>query len=150
MLADSEMQVFPTGANRLDTPRAIIFQCGLVRRSKIRRTTEEPGDILCKNVQHFSGCLAPGDSLWIGEEDGKVAIPPIRKFAPLHEINFGRELGIFCAIFSEEVRPLNPGLCAACAHTGLEVFVDPVRHEKFCVLGPSISALREANLVISQ
>src|ERR1700739_4602789 len=85
---------FPPGATRLNPPRAIIFQCGLVRRSKIRRTTEEPGDILRKNVQHFSGCLAPGDSLWIGEEDGKVAIPPIRKFAPLHEINFGRELGI--------------------------------------------------------
>ena len=39
VFADSEMEILPAGVINLDTSRAVELQRGLVRRSKIRRTT---------------------------------------------------------------------------------------------------------------
>src|ERR1700675_4938854 len=141
MLADSEMEILPAGSIRLDVSRAFMLQRGLVRRAEVGGTTYEPGDILCEHVQHFSGCFAPRDSLRVGGENGKVAVPTVRKIAALHEINFGGEFGIFCAIGGEELCPLNSGLRTAGADSSGKVIVNAFRNQKLCVFGPSVAAL---------
>src|SRR5262252_4852942 len=45
MLADAEMQVFPCRVIGLEVSRTLVRQRRLVRRSQIRRTPEEPGDV---------------------------------------------------------------------------------------------------------
>src|SRR5437867_4021382 len=98
MLADAEVQVFPCRVIGLEVSRALIREGSLVRRSKIRRTPEKPGDVLSKNVQRLTRSVPPRDPLGIGWKDGKVAIPTGRQFAPLHQLDLVSELGIFRSI----------------------------------------------------
>src|SRR5271156_87622 len=144
------MQVLTARSSRLDVSRAFVLQRGLVGGAKVRGASDEPGNILREDVQHFSGCFTTRDSFRVGGENGKVTVPAIGKVAALHEINFRSELGIFCAVGGEEFCPLDSGLFAAGAYAGCEVVAHAVRNQELCVLGPAISALREADFFIAE
>src|SRR5580658_5167287 len=150
MFANSEVQILPPGSSCLDASCSVILQCGFVRRSKICRSAKEPRDVLCEDVQHDAGRFAPGDPLWVGRKDRKVAFPPGWKVASLYQINFGGESGIFCAILRKEFRPFPPRLGTAGPYPRRKVLINAVRHEESRFLGPAISAFGEADLVISQ
>src|SRR5271157_1735806 len=106
MFADAEMQVFPGRVLGLEVSRALIRQSSFVRWTKIGRASEQPGNVLRKNVQRLAGCVPPGDSLRIGGKDGKAAIPACRQFAPLHQLDLVSQLEVFRSISLEEFGPL--------------------------------------------
>src|SRR5262245_58641807 len=147
MLADAEMQVFPRRALGLEVSRALVCQRRLVRRSKIRGTPEEPGDILCQNVQRLARSIPPRDPLGIGWKDGQVAVPAGRQFAPLHQFDLGCAIGVLGAIGGKAFRPLAPRLSAARAYPSSNMVVDAIRHQKLCILGPAIELLGEPDLL---
>src|SRR5215831_7242604 len=63
MLADAEMQVFSCRAMGLEISRALVRQRRLIRRPKIRRTPEEPGDVLRQHVQRLARSVPSRDPL---------------------------------------------------------------------------------------
>src|SRR5437773_12083742 len=130
MLADAEVQVFPCRVIGLEVSRALIREGSLVRRSKIRRTPEKPGDVLSKNVQRLARSVPPRDPLGIGWKDRKVAVPAGRQLAPLHQFDLGRAVGVLGSIGGKEFRPLPSRLSAACSYAGAKMFVDTVGHKK--------------------
>src|SRR5208283_1545923 len=95
-----------------EVSRALIRQSSFVRWTKIGRASEQPGNVLRKNVQRLAGCVPPGDSLRIGGKEWKILIPARRQFAPLHQLNLVSQLGIFRSIRVEEFGPLPPRLSA--------------------------------------
>src|SRR5215831_3817144 len=141
MLADAEMQVFPCRAMGLEVSRALVRQRRLVRRSKIRRTPEEPGDVLRQNVQRLTRSIPPRDPLRIGWKDRKVAVPTGRQFTPLHQFDLGGAFGVLGAIGGKAFRPLAPRLSAAHSYPSGKMVVDAIGHKKFCILGPAIELL---------
>src|SRR5271156_1366314 len=150
MFTDSEMQVLTARSGRLDVSRALVLQRRFVGGAEIGRASDEPGNILREDVQHFAGCLAARDSFRVGRENGEVGVPTVWEIAALHEINFRGELGIFCAVGGEELCPFDSGLFAAGAYSGCEVVVNAVRNQKLCVFGPAISTLSEADFFIAE
>src|SRR5437899_1353653 len=117
------MQVFSTRTISLEISRAWVVQRSFVGRSKVCRAPEEPRDVLGEYVQHLARCFAPRDPLRIGRKYRKVAVPPSRELASLHQFDFGRELWIFTAIRGEELRPFSPRLRAMFADPSREVLI---------------------------
>src|SRR5258706_15463065 len=107
------MQVSPCRMIGFEVSRTRVRQRCLVRRSKIRRTPEEPGNVLCENVQRLARSVPPRNALGIGWKDGKVAIPAGWQFTPLYQLDLVRQLGILRAIGGKEFHPLAPRLSAA-------------------------------------
>src|SRR5438094_693122 len=140
MLPNAEMQIFSRRVIGLEVSRALIREGSLVRRSEIRRTPEEPGYVLSKNVQRLTRSVPSRDPLGIGWKDGKVAIPTGRQFAPLHQLDLVSELGIFRSISGEEFGPLPPRISPARSYSGSKMLIDAVGHKELRVLGPAVSA----------
>ena len=136
------MQVLPARVIGLEISRALVRQNGLVRRPEIGRASEKPGDVLRQNVQHLARGVAPRDAFRVGREDGKVAVPPGREFAPLHLVDLGGERP---DTWLDKLRTVPSicasGFCAACADAGSEVLIDAVGHKELRVLRPAVEAL---------
>src|ERR1700693_3803608 len=98
MLADAEMEVFPTRTVGLKISRTVESQSGLVRGAKIRGAAEKPGNVLCEHIQYFCRCVPPRDALRVGRKRGEIAVPPGWEFSALHQVNFGCELGVLRSI----------------------------------------------------
>jgi hypothetical protein len=147
MLADAEMQVFPCRVIGLEVSRALVCQRRLVRRSKIRGTPEEPGDVLRQHVQRLARRVSPRDSFGIGWKDGQVAVPAGRQFPPLHQCNLGRTFGVLGAIGGKAFRPLAPRLSAAPSYPSSKMVVDAIGHKKLGILGPAVELLCEPDLL---
>src|SRR6266704_2776302 len=140
---------FPPGLSAWKS-RALVRKGGPVRRSEIRRTAEEPGDVLREHVEHLARGVPAGHALRIGREDGKVAVPVGRQLAPLHQLDFVRECSILSPIGLEQVRPPTACRRAARAHPGREVLIDAGGDQEPGVLGPSIRALGETDLLLAE
>src|SRR5262245_60492336 len=115
MLANPEMQVLPARVVRLEVSRALVFECGLVRRTQVRRAPQQPRDVLGEDVEDLPRSVAPGDSLRVGRKDGEMAIPTGRQFAPLHLIDLNCQLGKLGAVTRKEIGPPPVELIAALA-----------------------------------
>src|SRR5882757_3145877 len=144
------MQVPPAKCPRLDVSSAVKFQRGFVGSAEIRRSSNEPWNVLRKHVQHLAGSIPPSDTLGAGWKDREIAIPTLRQLAALHETNFGSELGIFALIVSKELRPAPPRVCTPRAYAIGEMLAHCIGNEKLGVLGPAIKALREADLLFAE
>ena len=53
---------------------------------------DEPGDILRQDIQNLARGFAARQSLRVGWKHGKISVPPIGQFAPLHQLDLGRQL----------------------------------------------------------
>src|SRR5262249_59334501 len=120
---------------------------GLVGRSQVCRSAQEPGDTLRQHVQHFAGRFTSGDTLRVSREEGQVTVPPGRQFAPLHLLDLGRQGRVLVLVGPEEIRPAAPGLGAPLADAGREVLVYAVGHEKLRVFGPDVGTVCNLDLV---
>src|SRR5262249_10704439 len=98
MFTYAKVQVLATGRGSLEVSSSLVGEGGLIRRSKVRRASQEPRDILRKDVEHFARCVSTSHALWVGGEDGKVAVPAGRQLALLHLLDFGCQAGIFVTI----------------------------------------------------
>src|SRR5262249_59583327 len=67
-----------------------------------------------------------------------------------HLLDFGRKLRVLGAVASEKSRPFLPSFRTSRTDAGGEMFVDAVGHEELRILGPTIAALGEPNLFVSQ
>src|SRR5208337_538181 len=144
------MQVSAAGCLSLEVAGALEFQRGFVGCAKIRRSANKPWDILRKHIEDLPRSIPPRDALAARRKDRKIAIPALRQLAPLHQSDFGGEMGIFAFVLGEELRPLPPGLCATRADAVGKTLVHNVRNEKLRILGPAIKTLREANLFFAE
>src|SRR5262249_45753111 len=68
----------------------------------------------------------------------------------LHLIDLVREVWVFVSIRREERGPPASSRSAAGAHAGGEVLPDAVGDQELCVLGPSVKALAEADLLVTE
>jgi transposase len=150
VLADAEMQVPAAETAGLEVAGARERQERLVGRAEIRRSTQQPRDVLGQHVEHFPRRVASGDALRIGGKDRKPAIPSGRQLAPLHQVDLGRKLGVFRAVSREQLGPAGAGLCAARADASGEVRAHAVGNQKLGVLGPAVVAFGEADLLLAQ
>src|SRR5579863_5081579 len=150
MLADAEMEVFPTRASGLKVARTVESQSGLVRRTKITAAAEKPGDVLGKHIQYFCRCVPSREAFGVGRERGEIAVPPGWQLPALHQVNLGCEFGVLRSIRVDQLGPFSSGFRAACADASLKVLVDTFRHQELCIFGPSIAALAQADLIVTQ
>src|SRR5712691_11155183 len=81
---------------------------------------------------------------------GKPGSPSGRQLTPLHQVDLGRELRIFRPVSREQLSPTAAGLRAARANSGGEVVAHGVGNQELGVLGPSVVAFGEANLLLTQ
>ena len=141
----------PPGVSGLEIAGALVGQGGLVRRAEIRRAAEEPGDVLREHVQHLAGCLAPRDAFRVGRKDGEIAVPTGREFAPLHLVDFRRQVRDTCARYAAKSSVQSRRASAPRAPDAAgEVLVDAVGHEELRVLGPAVVALGEADFFLAE
>src|SRR5579863_130937 len=98
MLADAEMEVFPTRASGLKVARTVESQRGLVRRAKIRGAAEKPGNVLCEHIQYFCRRVPSREALGVGRKRREIAVPPGWELPALHQINFGCKFGVLRSI----------------------------------------------------
>src|SRR4029077_18797791 len=96
-------------------------------------TAKEPRDILRKHIQHFARCVATREALRISGKNRKIAIPPCREVASLHEFDLVREIGKLFAVSREQLRPLCSGVLAALADAVFEMVIDAGRHKELRV-----------------
>src|SRR4051812_27883162 len=150
MLADAEMQVPAAGCPRLDVSGSLEQQGGLVGRAEVRRSTDQPRDILCQRVEHFARGIPSGNALGVGRKDRESGIPLRRQLTPLHQVDLGRELRIFRPVSREQLGPAFMGLAATRADSGGEVLGHGGRNQELGVLGPSVVAFGEANLLLAE
>src|SRR5690349_272190 len=108
MLADAEVEIFPVRLIGLKIFRTLIGKNSLVRRSKIRRTSEEPWNILGQDIQRFARRVSSRKSLRVSWKHGKVLVPRGGKLSSLHQLNFIGELRVLCLIGSEKFGPFSP------------------------------------------
>src|SRR2546428_472781 len=80
----------------------------------------------------------------------RMAGPAGRQLAPLHLVDFDRELGKLIPVGAEKLHPLLPGFRAPHSHAGREVLADAVGDQEFCVLRPAVVALAQADLLIAE
>src|SRR5205823_13597663 len=144
------VQVLAPGTVRLEVARPLVLERGLVRRPEIRRSAQEPRDVLRQHVQHLARGVAPREALRIGREDGKIPVPAGRELPPLHQIDLVRELRMLRPVRGEELRPASSRLRTARAYAGAEMLPDAVGDEELRVLGPAVAPLAETDLVVSQ
>src|SRR5712691_12476636 len=144
------MQVPSSRTARLEVSGPLERQGGLIGRAEIRRSAHQPSDVLRKHVEHFARGIPSGDALGVGRKDGKPGIPSGRQLTPLHQVDLGRELWIFRPVSREKFSPTAAGLRAARANSGGEVLAHGVGNQEFGVLGPSVVAFGEANLLLTQ
>src|SRR5438067_11165092 len=95
MLADAEMQVPAAVTAGLEIAGSLERQERLVGRAEIRRSAEQPWDVLREHVEHFARRVPSGDSLGIGGENGESEVPSARQLAPLHPADLCRQFGIY-------------------------------------------------------
>src|SRR5262245_25595328 len=150
MLADAEVQVPAAASAGLEVARALEGQDRLVRGAEIRRSTEQPGNVLGKNIEDLTGGIAPGDASRIGGKNRQALIPSPRQLALLHQVDLVCELRIFRAISCKELAPLTAGFFPTRANSGGEVLAHRIGNEKLRVLRPAVSAFDKANLVLAQ
>src|SRR6266508_4939331 len=150
MFADAEMQIPAARSSRLEVSGPLEREGGLVGWAEIRRSAQQPRDVLRKHVEHFARSIPSGDAFGIGRKDGKPGIPTGRQLTPLHQVDLGRELRIFRPVCREQSSPTFVGLRAARANSRGEVFAHGVGNQEFRVLGPSVVAFGEANLLLTQ
>src|SRR5262245_36760746 len=101
MLADAEMQVPAAVTAGLEVAGSLEREERLIGRAEIRRSAEQPWDVLREHVEHFARRVPSGDSLGIGGKNGQPAIPSARQLTPLHQIDLGRKLGVFRPVGGE-------------------------------------------------
>src|SRR4051794_24883720 len=106
MLAHAEMKIAATVIARLEDTCAFKLEIGLVGRSQVSGTADQPRDVLCQRVQNFAGTLTRRDAFRICGERGQVFVPSIRKVASLHSSNLVREIRKLAGIASVEIGPL--------------------------------------------
>src|SRR5262245_485075 len=102
------MQVLSAWALSLDIASACEGQSSSVRGSEVRRSTEEPWDVLRERVQCLSRSVPAGDALRVGRKNRQVTIPPLREFPPLHQFDFVRKLRILGPVRLEQPGPFAP------------------------------------------
>ncbi|HYX81586.1 MAG TPA: hypothetical protein VE714_04290, partial [Gemmatimonadales bacterium] len=73
-----------------------------------------------EHVEHFARRVPSGDSLGIGGKHGQSAIPSARQLTPLHQVDFGRKLGIFRPIACKKFGPTGASLRTALADSSGE------------------------------
>src|SRR4030095_1776694 len=98
MFPNAEMQVLSRWAVGLEISRRLEGQRGFVRWTEVRRSTDEPWNILCEHIKRFTGSVPSRNTLGIGRKNRKVTIPSHGEFAPLHQFDFLRQIGILGSI----------------------------------------------------
>jgi hypothetical protein len=101
---------------------------------------------LRQSVQHLARIVAARKAFRIGHEDREVAIPTLRKLAPLYLVDLGREQWILRSIGRKEIAPIAVSLGASRSRAGREVLANAVGNQEVCVLGPALCALRKLDL----
>src|SRR5271157_330743 len=150
VFTDTEVQVLPTRAIGLEVAGVFVGQRCFVRRPKVPRAAEEPGNVLCKDVQYFARGIPSGEAFRVGGEYRKIAVPPDRQFAPLHQIDFVGEFGRLLPVLGKNAVPSASKLRTSCTYSSGEASVHSIRYKKLRVLRPPVGALAESNLVITQ
>src|SRR5262249_18803371 len=133
VLADPEVQVASARTVGLEVSRTLEGQRGLVRWPEIRGPSEQPGDARRECVQSLSRGFSSRDALWVSGEHRQIAIPAVRKLAPLHLLDLSRQCRELVAIRGKEIVPLATSLGASRTDAGGEVLVHTVRHDELRV-----------------
>ena len=143
-------RILPVGVSAWKSPAPVVGEQGPVRRPEVGRAAEKPRDVLREDVQHLAGGVASGDALCVRREHREIAIPSGGKFAALHLVDLGGELGEGPAIAIEELHPFAPGRRAARADSLREVLIDAVGHQELCVFRPAVAAFGEADFLFAE
>src|SRR5262249_62020257 len=104
--ADPDLQLSPAGIAGREITCALNRAHLLVGGAESRRSTEQPGNVLGKNIEDLTGGIAPGDAFRIGRKNRQALIPSPRQLALLHQVDLVCELRIFRAISRKELAPL--------------------------------------------
>lgn len=83
-----------------------------------------------EDVERPARGVAARKDLRNGGKEGEPGAPPSRLFAALLQVDLGRELWIFRAVFDEELGPSTARLRASPANAGREAFAKGVGNQK--------------------
>src|SRR4029077_20729337 len=150
VLSDAEVEIPASGSRGFKISRFGKCQERFVRRAEIRRSSQEPGNALSKDVQYFAGSVAAREALGIGGEAWQVAVPSDGQLAPLHLVDLSGEFRKLIMVSGKQRLPAAPRLGPARANTSVESARDPVRYQELCVLGPAVGSLGEPDLLFAQ
>src|SRR5215469_12930580 len=144
------VEVFALRSACLEILCTLISKSGLVGRTKIRGSPNQPWNVLREHVQDLPRGISTCYAFRVCRKDGKVAVPSLRQLTLLHLVDISSQLGELGMIVREELCPLSARVCSALADPGREIFANSIRNQELCVLRPAVGALSQADFIIPQ
>src|SRR3974390_1619579 len=129
---------------------AFLCDASLCRWCKVRRSSDQPGNVLGGGIQYHAGRLSGRQAFRVGLELGQIPVPAVGKSPVLHAKKFFGLFGILFAVCVNACEPDVAQLFAALPDSSPEVLIDSLGDVKLLVLGPSIIAFRQSHLFFSQ
>src|SRR5579864_3523028 len=150
VFANSEVQIASGVAAGLEVARAFEFQRRFVRGGEVRRSSDEPRNVLRKRVQHFSGTLAGSYALRISREAGDVLIPAWREFMALHMAQALGQLRELLGVIRVGLRPLRSQFTTTLANRVAEMLAHSVRNQELGVFRPTVKFFDQSYFFLSK
>src|SRR6516164_61628 len=149
VLANAIVDVFALRCACLEILCTLISKSGLVGRTKIRRPSDQPWNVLREHVQDLARCVSTCHAFRVCRKDGKVTVPSLRQLALLHLVDFGGQFGELGTIVSEELCPPSARVYSALADAVCKVFANTVRNQEFRVFRPAVGTLTQRDFIVS-
>src|SRR5438876_616836 len=122
VFADTEMEIAPAVAPRLEIACAFKLQSGSVGGRKVCRSANQPRHILSENVENLARAVTRSNTLGISRKRRQILVPAIWKLAMLHPVDLVSKFGESLRVGVEQFFPIVAKLAAAFPDSLLKVF----------------------------
>src|SRR5262249_53718288 len=139
----------PPGVPGSKSPAPSNVKAALVDEAKSADPPNSQGIFCPSTLSTLPEASRPAMPLGSAGKDGKPAIPSGRQLTPLHQVDFGCELGIFRSVGREQFGPTAAGLRAAGTNPRGEVGAHGVGDQELGVLRPAVAAFGETHLLLA-
>src|SRR5579883_3350262 len=150
VFADTEVEVPPLRRVGFEVSRTRKCKPRLGRRRKVSRAAQKPWNALSDGVEHLARGVATGDTLGFEREVRQFTVPSFGQLAPLHQLEFSRQIGISLSVAPQSRFPSSSERAPARANTGSEMLPDALGHEKLRIFGPSIVPLGLSDFLFAE
>src|SRR5271166_2482680 len=150
VLADAKMEIATAMGVGLKITGAIEGQPSLSGWGQIRRSTHQPWNSLGDCIQYLAGRVPRCQTRGVRSKGRQLVVPAIGQLALLHALDLIRQCWKLSLVFAEVGLPGSSQLAPPGAEALCKVFAHTVRHKKFRVFGPSVAALGQLDLFLTQ
>ena len=147
VFTNTEMQVAPAVVIGTESPGTVEGEIGFGRRRQVRRTAQQPGDVLGKGIQYLAARRTAGNALGVGGIAGQLGLPLLGHFPGAHALQF---IGPLRVEAGEGLGPLLVQRVGSLQQRITQRRARLIRHQEARVFWPAIRGFCQANFIVTQ